>query len=141
VIRLDVVLDEAVDDLEHPAVDGFIGQKLRSETLLRIENANPQTGAPADSDPANLDRVMNADASLRTPDLGRFRINLHRQQGCAAAAIRVLPARVPAFRELNLPPSVESLAHLPRLTGGAQLRLPDFDLGRNNGFDFTRYPP
>jgi twitching motility protein PilT len=62
-----------------------------------------------------------ADSSYRVEGLGRFRINLHREQGRAAAAIRVLPARVPAFRELNLPASVESLAHLPRglvLIGG-----------------------
>jgi twitching motility protein PilT len=62
-----------------------------------------------------------ADSSYRIQGLGRFRINLHREQGRAAAAIRVLPARVPALRELNLPPSVELLAHLPRglvLIGG-----------------------
>ena len=62
-----------------------------------------------------------ADSSYRIPALGRFRINLHREQGRAAAAIRVLPARVPALRELNLPSSVELLAHLPRglvLIGG-----------------------
>lgn len=62
-----------------------------------------------------------ADSSFRMEGLGRFRINLHREQGRAAAAIRVLPARVPALRELNLPASVESLAHLPRglvLIGG-----------------------
>jgi len=62
-----------------------------------------------------------ADSSYRIPGLGRFRINLHREQGRAAAAIRCLPAKVPSLRELNLPPSVESLAHLPRglvLIGG-----------------------
>jgi len=62
-----------------------------------------------------------SDSSYRLERLGRFRINLHRERGRAAAAIRVLPNRVPALRELNLPPSVESLAHLPRglvLIGG-----------------------
>jgi twitching motility protein PilT len=62
-----------------------------------------------------------ADSSYRVEGLGRFRINLHRERGHAAAAIRVLPNRVPALRELNLPPSVESLARLPRglvLIGG-----------------------
>jgi twitching motility protein PilT len=62
-----------------------------------------------------------ADSSYRVENLGRFRINLHRERGRAAAAIRVLPSRVPALRELNLPPSVESLARLPRglvLIGG-----------------------
>ena len=65
--------------------------------------------------------TLIADSSYRIPGLGRFRINLHREQGQAAAAIRVLPSRVPQLRELNLPASVESLAHLPRglaLIGG-----------------------
>jgi twitching motility protein PilT len=62
-----------------------------------------------------------ADSSYRIPELGRFRINLHRERGRAAAAIRALPTRVPSLKELHLPPSVETLAHLPRglvLIGG-----------------------
>jgi len=62
-----------------------------------------------------------ADGSFRTPDLGRFRINLHHERGRAAAAIRRLPATVPRFASLNLPPSVEALTRLPRglvLVGG-----------------------
>jgi twitching motility protein PilT len=62
-----------------------------------------------------------ADSSYRIPGLGRFRINLHHERGSAAAAIRALPARVPAFSELQLPPAVQALAKLPRglvLIGG-----------------------
>lgn len=62
-----------------------------------------------------------ADSSYRVAGLGRFRINLHRERGHAAAAIRALPQKVPTLRELNLPPSVEMLARLPRglvLIGG-----------------------
>ena len=63
-----------------------------------------------------------ADASLRLSGLGRFRVNLHHERGRGAAAIRVLPARVPKLAELGLPPEVESLSTLPRglvLIGGA----------------------
>ena len=63
-----------------------------------------------------------ADASLRFADLGRFRVNLHRERGRAAAAIRVLPPRVPKLSELALPPEVEALSSLHRglvLIGGA----------------------
>lgn len=63
-----------------------------------------------------------ADASLRLPGLGRFRVNLHHERGRAAAAIRVLPSRVPTLEELNLPPEVEQLSRLGRglvLIGGA----------------------
>ena len=63
-----------------------------------------------------------ADASLRLPALGRFRVNLHHERGRAAAAIRVLPSRVPTLAELNLPPELEQLSRLGRglvLIGGA----------------------
>jgi twitching motility protein PilT len=62
-----------------------------------------------------------ADSSYRLAGLGRFRINLHRERGRAAAAIRALPAKVPTLRDLHLPSSVEALARLPRglvLIGG-----------------------
>lgn len=63
-----------------------------------------------------------ADASLRFPELGRFRLNLHRERGRAAAAVRVLPPRVPPLAELALPPEVAALSSLTRglvLVGGA----------------------
>jgi twitching motility protein PilT len=62
-----------------------------------------------------------ADGSLRTADLGRFRINLHHERGRCAAAIRRLPTAVPRLSTLNLPPNVEALTRLPRglvLLGG-----------------------
>lgn len=63
-----------------------------------------------------------ADSSLRLPGLGRFRVNLHHERGRAAAAIRVLPPRVPKLADLGLPPEVEALSSLNRglvLIGGA----------------------
>jgi twitching motility protein PilT len=62
-----------------------------------------------------------ADASLRTRDLGRFRINLHHERGRAAAAIRRLPSIVPRLGSLGLPAGIEALSRLPRglvLVGG-----------------------
>jgi twitching motility protein PilT len=66
-------------------------------------------------------QALIADGSFRVQGLGRFRINLHRERGRAAAALRALPARVPRLAALGLPPSVELLTHLPRglvLIGG-----------------------
>lgn len=62
-----------------------------------------------------------ADSSYRLAGRGRFRINLHRERGQAAAAIRALPSRVPLLEDLHLPPSVELLSRLARglvLIGG-----------------------
>jgi twitching motility protein PilT len=63
-----------------------------------------------------------ADASYRLVGVGRFRINLHRERGRAAAAIRRLPSRVPSLDSLALPPGTERLLRLERglvLVGGA----------------------
>jgi len=62
-----------------------------------------------------------ADASFREATLGRFRINLHRERGQAAATIRRLPSIVPRLDSLGLPESVDLLSHLARglvLIGG-----------------------
>ncbi|HTO86455.1 MAG TPA: PilT/PilU family type 4a pilus ATPase [Thermoanaerobaculia bacterium] len=62
-----------------------------------------------------------ADGSYKVAGLGRFRINLHRERGRAAAAVRALPSRPPRLGSLGLPPGTEALTRLPRglvLVGG-----------------------
>src|SRR5207237_1031352 len=61
------------------------------------------------------------DASHRVRGVGRFRINLHRERGRAAATVRSLPAQPPRLASLGLPPATEALTRLPRglvLVGG-----------------------
>jgi len=68
------------------------------------------------------ERRKIADSSYRVEGLGRFRINLHRERGRAAATVRALPSKVPALDELKLPAGVGSLAKLQRglvIIGGA----------------------
>jgi twitching motility protein PilT len=63
-----------------------------------------------------------ADSSYRVEGLGRFRINLHRERGRAAATVRALPSKIPALEELRLPAGVAALARLQRglvIIGGA----------------------
>jgi twitching motility protein PilT len=62
-----------------------------------------------------------ADASYKLAALGRFRINLHRERGRPAAAVRVLPSAPPRLGGLGFPSSVEALTKVPRglvLIGG-----------------------
>ena len=68
------------------------------------------------------ERRKIADSSYRVEGLGRFRINLHRERGRAAATVRALPSKVPALEELKLPAGVGALARLQRglvIIGGA----------------------
>jgi len=63
-----------------------------------------------------------ADAAWKLSGIGRFRVNLHRERGRAAATIRRLPARVPSLASLDLPPGVAVLSRLAHglvLIGGA----------------------
>ena len=62
------------------------------------------------------------DASVRIEGVGRFRVNLHHERRNPAAAIRILPSRVPGFDELRLPTEIQQLANLTSglvLIGGA----------------------
>ena len=64
----------------------------------------------------------SADVSLRRAGLGRFRINLHRERGRAAATIRALPVAPPVLSALGLPSQVEQITRLHHglvLVGGA----------------------
>jgi twitching motility protein PilT len=63
-----------------------------------------------------------ADAAIRRPGLGRYRVNLHRERNRAAAVIRLLPPKVPTLASLDLPAGTEILSRLPRglvVVGGA----------------------
>jgi twitching motility protein PilT len=71
---------------------------------------------------ADYERDGIGDSSYRVEGLGRFRINLHRERGRAAATVRALPSKVPTLTDLRLPPSIGLLAKLQRglvIVGGA----------------------
>jgi twitching motility protein PilT len=54
------------------------------------------------------------DVGFTLPRLGRFRMNLHRERGHAAVAIRALPSRIPRVQELHFTHEIDHLARLPR---------------------------
>jgi twitching motility protein PilT len=54
------------------------------------------------------------DGSIRVAPHRRFRINLHRERGRAAACIRALPAVVPRLADLRFPLPIDVLAAMPR---------------------------
>src|SRR5262245_31490050 len=80
--------------LEGHAIEGAVIPALHTQALERYRTAG------------------SADVSLSRPGLGRFRVNLHRERGRAAATIRLLPAKPPLVAELGLPPQVEILTRL-----------------------------
>ncbi len=53
------------------------------------------------------------DMGLYYPDLGNFRLNVFHQINGIAGIIRIVPAVVPTFDQLQLPPSLKKLLMLP----------------------------
>ncbi|MBU5484957.1 type IV pilus twitching motility protein PilT [Clostridium sp. MSJ-11] len=54
------------------------------------------------------------DTSFSVSGLGRFRVNVFKQRGSDAAAIRVVGLKVPTIGELNLPPVITNLTNKQR---------------------------
>jgi twitching motility protein PilT len=52
------------------------------------------------------------DFSYGLPQHARFRVNVFQQRGSYAVVMRVIPAHVPTFAELNLPPQLGKIAEL-----------------------------
>ncbi|MHC6179528.1 type IV pilus twitching motility protein PilT [Clostridium sp. JNZ X4-2] len=55
-----------------------------------------------------------ADISFSIPGLGRFRVNLFKQRGSCAVAIRVIGLKIPTLNELKLPDVVKKLLDCKR---------------------------
>jgi twitching motility protein PilT len=61
-----------------------------------------------------IETQWSADFAHAIPDLGRFRVNVFRQQGSLAIVARLIPLQIPVFEDLHLPDSVEEIASTER---------------------------
>lgn len=52
--------------------------------------------------------------SLSLSDVGRFRVNIYRQRGDVAMAVRYVSNNIPSIEQLNMPPILKDLIMLPR---------------------------
>jgi twitching motility protein PilT len=86
----------------------FPGQApLSTEDLEEVLNT---VGATSPRRVALFHETGELDTAYQLSDLPRFRVNAFRQRGDISFAFRVIPARVPTFESLGLPPGVEKLA-------------------------------
>jgi twitching motility protein PilT len=102
--------------------------KLGQPPVLRLDGDLEQMdGAPALTE-ADLEQVLedvtqispkrrdmfdetgDLDIAFSQPSLPRFRVNGFRQRGATSFAFRIIPAEIPNFGQLGLPPGVTRLA-------------------------------
>lgn len=127
-MELDKILTEAVkagaSDI-HLKVGS--SPKMRVNTVLKeingfniplsIDNINSYIStilAKAEGKKAELVKNGEVDASYSIPGVSRFRVNIYRQRGTYAMALRVLKTRIPPLDSLMLPEIVKQIAQEPR---------------------------
>jgi twitching motility protein PilT len=54
------------------------------------------------------------DIAYSVPGLGRFRVNVFQQRGTVGLVLRVIPAKILTFKELLLPPVIETISNEAR---------------------------
>jgi twitching motility protein PilT len=140
--------DRVSTDTDSAQLDSWL-QRVRDEDggsdLLLVSGSPPIVRAPGkllriSDDPLGSEEIEHAvrgcvtarlleryraghavDLAFRRPGIGRFRMNLHRERGRAAASIRALPLRIPKIADLHFSHDISLLASLPRglvLIGG-----------------------
>ncbi len=62
----------------------------------------------------DIDDLQEYDTSYGAPGIGRYRVNVYRQRGTMAIALRSIPLEVPTFEQLRLPPAIRTLAENER---------------------------
>jgi twitching motility protein PilT len=64
---------------------------------------------PDESMRQHLEKDGHADFSVSMPNVGRVRVNVYKQRGSYAAALRIIPPNVPDIDTLGLPPVCKEL--------------------------------
>jgi twitching motility protein PilT len=68
----------------------------------------------ADEQIQKFESTLELDFSYQVPRLARFRVNLYKERGNLAAALRVIPQKIPSMEDLGLPAVLKELCHKPR---------------------------
>ncbi len=94
-------------------VDGVL-VPLDMPPLNAIETKKLAYSILTDAQKHRFEENLELDLSFGIKGLARFRANLFMQRGAVAAAFRRIPYEILGFRELGLPPIVETLCEKPR---------------------------
>jgi twitching motility protein PilT len=87
------------------------GEKLRPEQTLALAEIVLKR---AQFKGGTLDSLQQYDTSYGVSGIGRYRVNIYRQRGTLALAMRAIPLRIPTFDELRCPAVAQTFSELDR---------------------------
>jgi twitching motility protein PilT len=112
-----------VEAVERGASDLHLTQNappiLRIDGNLEVLDLPPLTATESqrmiystlnDSQKAQFEEHWELDLSIEIEDIGRFRVNVHKQRGAVEAAFRVVNDQIKSLRQLGLPTVTEEIA-------------------------------
>jgi twitching motility protein PilT len=88
--------------------------RLDGPALTPSETKQLSYSVLTDSQKKRFEETLELDFSFGIKGLARFRVNMFNQRGAVGAVYRLIPERIRAFQELNLPPVLATLAERPR---------------------------
>ena len=117
---LEVVVRQDASDLhlcnELPPILRIDGELKQ----MRYEKLEPSTSQRmiydilTDEQIQRFETELELDCSYSLRNVARFRVNVFRDRGTVAAAMRLIPRKIPTIRDLGLPLIFEKLAKRPR---------------------------
>ncbi len=124
----DVHIDELLElVVEHNASDLHISEglppvlridgelkKTRYETITAEISQRMIYDILTDDQVQRFETDLELDCSYAYQDVARFRVNVYRDRGTVASALRLIPRRIPTIEELNLPDVIRDLSRRVR---------------------------
>ncbi len=114
---LNITVKENASDLHiavgrHPTIriDGVLIPLLKYEVITRDAAEAMIFSMLTPEQQKSLLETKELDLSYSYRDKARFRVNVYFQRGFMGAALRLIPAKIKSFRELNLPSILEDFA-------------------------------
>jgi twitching motility protein PilU len=63
----------------------------------------------SDGQKKGFERDLEMNLAITVQSIGRFRVNVYRQRGDVAMAVRYIKSKIPTFEDLNLPPILKQI--------------------------------
>jgi twitching motility protein PilU len=92
----------------HLKIDGVL-HAFRGGPLTQAQVATLAAATMTPDQQREYAQAHEMNLALEAPGVGRFRVNVYRQRGRDALAIRFLSNRIPSLEALHLPPSLRAL--------------------------------
>ncbi|MDQ2686458.1 MAG: PilT/PilU family type 4a pilus ATPase, partial [Armatimonadota bacterium] len=89
-------------------------EKLPYEDMASLDVQQMMYGILTDEQIQKFESTWELDFSYALQKKARFRVNIFKDKGSVAAALRLIPTKIPMLEDMGMPPILEKLTHTKR---------------------------